>query len=246
MRYQVSIAASLFTGLSAFVTSASASGTTREEIAALLAKASPAVVAFSDGTARWTGQTAFVGKLDNGVVVVKTRSLALDTDGASKEIRQCDSSAQRETALSDPQGNPTDANDIPYFVLPWCGNASNRATCKKNPPYKQLGLGMGNLAAVIFGDKVAFAIAADLGPEKHFGEGSVELHRRLGHETVGMNRANPKCAKNESLDGEVIFVVFPASNNKWLPIDAINKKGSDLLRLQLSPSGNKPPSPGVP
>jgi hypothetical protein len=130
-------------------------------------------------------------------------------------------------------------------VLPWCGNASNRAKCKKNPPYKQLGLGKGNLAAVIFGDKVAFAIAADLGPEKHFGEGSVELHRRLGHETVGINRANPKCAKNESLDGEVIFVVFPGSNNRWLPTDAMTKKGSALLRLQLSPDGNLP-SPGVP
>jgi hypothetical protein len=30
---------------------------------------------------------------------------------------------------------------------------------------------LGNLAAVIVGDTVAFAIAADLGPEKHFGEG---------------------------------------------------------------------------
>jgi hypothetical protein len=245
MRCDVSIAASLFTGLGAFVTSALASGPTLEQITALLAKAQPAVVTFSDGTTRFTGQTVFVDRLDNGVVVVKTRTLALDTDGASKDIRQCDRTAQAHTALSDSEGNATDANAIPYFVLPGCGGASNRAACKKNPPYKQLGLGLGNLAAVIFGDKVAFAFAADVGPEKHFGEASVELHRRLGHETVGMNRRNPKCAEDESLDGEVIFVVFPGSNNRWLPTDAITKKGSDLLRLQLSPDGNIA-SPGIP
>jgi Fungal chitosanase of glycosyl hydrolase group 75 len=236
-RRSVLAAAGIVTILSAIVRSALASGTVQEQIALLLTKAQPVGVTFSDGTTQWTGQTVFVGKLANGVVLVKTTFLALDTDGASKEIRGCDSTAQRETALLDSEGKPTDANAIPYFVLPWCGGAFNKARCRKDPPYRQLGLDKGDLAAVIVGGKIEFAIAADLGPEKHFGEGSVELHRRLGHETVGMNRADPKCAKNESLDGEVIFVVFPGSNKKWLPMDKITKKGSDLLRLQLGGVG---------
>lgn len=132
-----------------------------------------------------------------------------------------------------PQGEPTDANVIPYFVLPWYGGAANKQQCKANPPYRQLGLRKGNLAAVISGDKIAFAIAADLGPEKQFGEGSVELHRRLGHETVGKHPTNPKCAKDELLNTEVIFVVFPGSNERWLPADAIAEKGRTLWNQLL-------------
>jgi hypothetical protein len=203
----------------------------------LLQKAQPSAVTFSDATTQWKGQTVFVGKLDNGIVIVKARHMTLDTDGASQEIRACDRTAQPGTALTTPQGRPTDANVIPYFVLPWCGGAANRERCKANPPHRQLGVGKGNLAAVISGDKVAFAIAADLGPEKQFGEGSVELHRQLGHETVGEHPTNPKCAKNESLNAEVIFVVFPGSNDKWLPADAIAEKGRTLWNRLLQSSG---------
>src|SRR5262249_28321119 len=150
----------------------------------LLERVQPVVMTFSDGTHQWTGQTAFVGKLDNDVVVVKARFLTLDTDGASKEIRACDPTSQPDTALPDLNGGPNDANAIPYFVLPGCGDALNVEKCKANPPYRQLGLAKGDLAAVISDNKTAFAIAADVGPEKHFGEGSVALHRGLGHEAV--------------------------------------------------------------
>lgn len=193
----------------------------------------PAAVTFSDGTTQWKGQTVFVGKLAHGVVIVQARHMSLDTDGASHAIRACDRTAQPGTALMTPQGEPTDANVIPYFVLPWYGGAANKQQCKANPPYRQLGLRKGNLAAVISGDKIAFAIAADLGPEKQFGEGSVELHRRLGHETVGKHPTNPKCAKDELLNTEVIFVVFPGSNERWLPADAIAEKGRTLWNQLL-------------
>ena len=86
---------------------------------------------------------------------------------------------------------------------------------------------------MISGDKIVFAIAADLGPEKQFGEGSVDLHRRLGHETVGKHPTNPKCANDESLNAEVIFVVFPGSNDRWLPADAIAEKGMALWNQLL-------------
>lgn len=201
----------------------------KDDVSRLLNKSKSAAVTFSDGSGKWTGQTDFVSRLDSGkAVIVHSKFLTIDTDGASKEIRSCDSTAQADTALSDSKGKPTDANVIPYFVLPWCGEATNKAKCKANPPYRQLGLQKGDLAAVISGDKLAFAIAADLGPEKHFGEGSVELHRQLGHETVGKSSRNPKCAKNESMDSAVFMVVFPESNNKWLSKDDIDKKGQEL------------------
>jgi hypothetical protein len=201
----------------------------KDDVSRLLIKSKPAVVTFSDGSSTWTGQTDSVSRLDSDkAVIVHSKFLTIDTDGASKEILACDSTAQADTALSDSKGKPTDANVIPYFVLPWCGEAANKAKCKANPPYRQLGLQKGDLAAVISGDKLAFAIAADLGPEKHFGEGSVELHRQLGHETVGKSSKNPKCAKNESMSTEVFIVVFPKSNNKWLSKEDIDKKGRGL------------------
>jgi hypothetical protein len=214
-----------------------AQGSPQGDVAFLLQQAQPAVVTFSDGTTNWTGQTISVGRLNNGVIVVKAHSMTLDTDGASKAIRACDRTAQPETALQDPRGNPTDANTIPYVVLPWCGGAANKNRCKANPPHRQLGLRKGNLAAVIEGDRIAFAIAADLGPEKRFGEGSVALHRKLGHETVGKHPTNPTCAKNESLDAEVIFVLFPGSNDRWLSADAIDERGVILWNQLLQSLG---------
>lgn len=218
----------LFADLLILCSLAAASSSPQEDLALLVQTAQPAVVTFSDGMTQWSGQTVSVDKLDSGAVIVRSRSMALDTDGASKEIRACDKTSQSETSLTDPKGRPTDANVIPYFVLPGCGDAADKIKCKANPPHRQLGLRKGDLAAVISGDKIAFAIAADLGPEKHFGEGSVELHRRLGHETVGKNPANPKCAKDESLNSEVVLVVFPGSNARWLPADTIVQKGGAL------------------
>ena len=216
-----------FTGL--YLLAGISAASTKDDVSKLLVKSKPAAVTFSDGHSAWTGQTDSVSRLDNGkAIIVHSKFLTLDTDGASKEIRSCDPTAQASTALSDPKGNPTDANEIAYFVLPWCGDAADKTKCKANPPYRQLGLQKGDLAAVISGNKLAFAIAADVGPEKHFGEGSVELHRQLGHDTVGKNSRNPKCAINESMPSEVFIVVFPKSNKKWLSKKDIDKKGEEL------------------
>jgi hypothetical protein len=237
MRVPKFAAINLHVGLSLLCFSVAARGSPQDDVAVLLQNAEPAIVTFSDGTTRWTGQTVSVSRLDNGVVLVKASHMTLDTDGASQEIRACDKTSQPDTALTDPQGKPTDANVIPYIVLPWCGGAANRQKCRANPPHRQLGLRKGNLAAVVVGDKIAFAIAADLGPEKRFGEGSVALHRQLGHETVGKHPTNPRCAKDESLNAEVVIVVFPGSNERWLPAGAIAQQGSTLWNQLLHPSG---------
>lgn len=217
-----------------------ASASPKEDVTRLLSKSMPATVIFSDGTSTWKTEGTSVSSLGaNRAVIVHSKGLALDTDGASKEIRACDSTAQPDTALSDAKGRPTDANSIPYFVLPWCGEAADKQKCKKNPPYAQLGLQKGDLAAVISEEKIAFAIAADVGPEKKFGEGSVQLHRQLGHETVGKNSKNPKCAANVSMTSEVFLVIFPKSNNKWLAKEEIEKQGSKLWELLLADENKK-------
>lgn len=212
------------------------------DIADLLARSKPASIVFSDGGTEWIDQTMSVSVLEDGTaVIVRSKYLTLDTDGASDEIRKCDPTSQKDTALLAPGGKPTDANAIAYFVLPWCGDAADRPKCKRNPPYSQLGLQKGDLAAVVSGENLAFAIAADVGPEKKFGEGSVELHRQLGHETVGKHPTNPTCAKNESMASEVFIVVFPKSNKKWLTPEEIDKQARKRWEDLTGPeNGDRP------
>jgi hypothetical protein len=84
----------------------------------------------------------------------------------------------------------------------------------------------GNLAAVISGNTIALAIAADLGPEKQFGERSAAFHWRRGHETIRKHPTNPLCAKDEPLNAEVIFVIVSGSNDRWLPVYTIAERGA--------------------
>ncbi|ODV41868.1 hypothetical protein AWV79_32075 [Cupriavidus sp. UYMMa02A] len=114
----------------------------------------------------------------------------------------------------------------PYFVLPGCTDAANKVSCVA--PYKQLGMQLGDLAAIISGDKISFAIAGDSGPEKKFGEGSIQLHRELGHEVIGKVAGKAKCAANRSLLSETYLVIFPGSNRTWIPNDRIRQAGGAL------------------
>lgn len=191
-------------------------------------------IRFSDGSSKWIDGSV-VYKLASGrAVIVKATHLALDTDGASPEIRKCDSSAQAGTALPGAHGEPIDSNATPYIVLPRCDDSANKAICEKSPPYRQLGLQKGDLAAVIVGDKIAYAIAGDVGPEKKFGEGSIELHRRLGHEVIGAVKDKPTCAANVSLSQDTYLVVFPKSNDKWLANSNIEDAGMSLWNALLA------------
>ncbi|MEI6746299.1 MAG: glycoside hydrolase family 75 protein [Methylococcaceae bacterium] len=217
--------------VSLFLLFGNASSSPKDDVLRLIDKSKLTTVKFSDGSKTWKNGTTVYKLDDNKAIIVNAKQLALDTDGASAEIRACDATSQAKTALSDSHGNPTDANSIPYFVLPVvsCHRENNKTICTStNSPSKQLGLKLGDLAVVISGDKLAYAIAADAGPANKFGEGSVQLHRELGHETVGKIARHPKCAIDESMASEVLIVVFPNSNRKWLPKEDISKKGAEL------------------
>lgn len=198
----------------------------------LESKAPEFKMSFSDGSDKWEPSVRVVRKLPNGVVLVRAKRLTLDTDGASTDVRACDSSSQKDTSLSD-GGKPIDANSISYIVLPDCTKASG-PSCKNNRPEKQLGITVGNLAAVIANDRLAYAIAGDHGSEHHITEGSVHLHRLLGHETIGKVPGKPKCAANVSLESEVMIVIFPGSGTKWRTQSDIEKGGATLWKSLLA------------
>src|SRR5436190_17461197 len=108
-----------------------------------------------------------MAKLPGGEVYYDS-ALELDTDGSVYAAQ--DGTGQSRTSLRYADGSSVDADDIPYFVLP--GHFYTRHRIQ-----------LGDVAAVIYGRLLAFAVFADVGPAANIGEGSIALHRALGHET---------------------------------------------------------------
>lgn len=100
------------------------------------------------------------------------------------------------TALTDPTRLPSDprcyvdASQVPYVVAP--------------PDLVSRGVRMGDLAAVTRGPKTALAIVADVGPQGHYGEGSMELARLLNIPDSPRTGGTPR---------GVTYVIFPGSHS---------------------------------
>ena len=155
------------------------------------------------------GERVFV--LPGGQIFYEA-ALALDTDG-SRYYKQ-DPTGQKITSITNPDDSPVDADTVPYFVMP----------CKGFQ--RKLGVRLGDIAAVIWQDKVEFAVFADCGPDA-LGEGSIALHRSLGHETVAEGKLI-----NEDFPEPVITIVFPQSGIEGQPQtpEKIRETGRELFR----------------
>lgn len=128
--------------------------------------------------------------------------LNLDTDGSIYYAQ--DAQGQNRTSIENADGSPVDADVVPYFVLPERGF------------YQQFGIKLGDVAAVIYRGKIEFAVFADEYGHQHLeeqlGEGSIALHRALGHETIVGGKLI-----DEAIDGDVITIVFPGSGIEGKP-----------------------------
>ncbi len=145
--------------------------------------------------------------------------LQLDTDGAPE--LSGDPTQQSDTSLNTRDRQAINANRVPYFVLP----------LPVSWP-QQFGIGLGDLAAVIFGGRLAFAVFADFGPRTKIGEGSVELFRRLGQERVRPDGT----VRDIGMGPGVITIVFPGSGapadieSEATLLAAIAARGPDLFQ----------------
>jgi len=155
------------------------------DIVASINKAQPVKQKFAGVT--------FAGTLSSGELVYQSE-LQLDTDGWPDGKNQGDSTWQPDTSLRCADGNYVNANTVPYFVLPgtW---------------YSQFGIKVGDLGAVVYKGKLAFAVFADVGPKGKLGEASLQLFRQLGEERL---RPNGRVI-NSGMGGSVTTIVFPGS-----------------------------------
>ena len=121
--------------------------------------------------------------------------LDLDTDGS---IFSEGDAHRGDTSLQNGDSG-IDANAIPFYVLPLGSFTGNR------------GISLGDVGVVIREKKAVIALFADFGPRTKVGEGSIELHRRLGFERI---KPNGKVI-DVGIDAPVVTIVFPGSGQEW-------------------------------
>lgn len=142
--------------------------------------------------------------------------MAIDADGAGNAWRS-DPWGQPSTSLRWSSGRSLDPTVTPFYVLP-NGFAAKHDEVRK-----------GDVAAVFYQGKVAYAIYGDAGPRDKLGEGSIALARALGI---------PSSPRGGGTGSGVIYVVFPRSGDETaLSNDEIARRGAALLKA----AGGNPP-----
>jgi len=118
------------------------------------------------------------------------------------------------TAYQQSDGRYLDAERVPYIVVPAASTLWN---------HRDHGIGGGSVAAVIYRDRVQYAVVGDVGPHDIIGEASYATAKALGI------RADPR---GGGTDTGVTYIVFKDSRVK--PIEdhaAAVEKGQRLARL---------------
>jgi len=155
-------------------------------------------------------------------------ALQTDADG-SPRYREIDpETGQAETSLSfdgeEGQRQWVDAEKVPYVVLPLHF-------------YRNMGIQLGDVAAVIWQGRVEYAVFADEGPDHLMGEGSIALHERLGFDPWEERNGTRQIVNG--MDDGVVVIVFPNSAPKDLTPENINDKVAEIARTKFAELGGK-------
>src|SRR5881397_87045 len=152
-----------------------------------------AILRFPDGTIFWSSK------------------MAIDADGPAAGPNRLPGSkldvpdGQDDTSFHFPgSGKGLPSEIIPYIVLP--GGSFRKNT----------GLALGDIATVVFKDKVTAAICGDIGPSKKIGEGSIRLHEGLhppAPDPCSLRNPDGSCKRilNASIEEDVLFFVYSGS-----------------------------------
>lgn len=145
--------------------------------------------------------------------------LGIDCDGQITPA--CNESTdpwfQPDTRFHQSNGKPLSAERLPYVVVPSAGSIWN---------YASAGIKGGGVVAVIYRNKVEYAVVGDTGPSNTIGEASYATAKALGMDP------NPKTGGAES---GVTYILFKNSQSK--PIEshsAATTLGHDLTQRFLA------------
>ncbi|UUN25055.1 glycoside hydrolase family 75 protein [Streptomyces sp. FIT100] len=106
-------------------------------------------------------------------VVYWKADMDIDCDGWPTD--ECNSDTdpyfQDETAYVDADGDPLSSEYVPFIVVPGAGGRWD---------YNDSGIRGGSVAAVVYGDRVVYAVVGDVGPSNIIGEASWATADALG------------------------------------------------------------------
>ena len=182
-----------------------------------------------------------------GGAIAYVSKLAVDLDGSAfacgpnhGRMDQCPTSLM----LHDSAGNevPVDADVVPYVVIPEAGppDAAGEFT-------RLTGVGVGDFGVVVAGGRTVPVIVADTGPYSKLGEGSLALHRALGHEQCATKNMKGVCDRvddeGQSISSNVTTILFPGTARSDLTpgnIASVTKREGDRLWARFrSGSGHR-------
>jgi len=174
---------------------------------------------------RSLADAVYILQLADGTVLFQA-DLDIDADGSPNARRLDPEFGQLITSYRYPeqtgQAKYVDAEQVPFFVLPH-GFAA------------KFGIELGDLAAVIYRERVAFAMFADVGPAHKLGEGSIKLAELLGHRPWDHWDGHESFSTHGGIStSDVLYLVFPDSAPSALtPATAretIQREGAVLFR----------------
>jgi len=162
-----------------------------------------ALLQFGNGTVFWSSKMAIDA---DGPAAGPGRRSGSELDPTPGDDGKPE--GQDDTSFHFPNGGGLPSETVPYIVLPHL--------LGDNKKLFHPDLQIGDVAIVIFADKITAAICGDIGPAKKIGEASIRVHEAL-HPPVPdpCKRRDQnnfcKIILNASIEQDVLFFVFPRS-----------------------------------
>lgn len=144
--------------------------------------------------AKDVGGTANIPVCETDNVVWWTADLDVDCDGGRGSICMSDPDYLPDTSAVDSMGAPLDASTLPFIVIPL---ASTRFR------YVDHGIRAGQIALVLYRDRMVFGIFGDAGPASIIGEASFAMAEALGI---------PSSPRTGGVDAGVTYLVFTGTS----------------------------------
>lgn len=168
-------------------------------------------------------------KLPDGQLYIDA-DMDIDADGSPRARRIDPCCGQLQTSLTyagiKGQARFVNSEEVPYMVLP-------------GGFFAQFGIKPGDVAAVIFKDKVVYALFADVGPRTKAGEGSIKLAQMLGHNPF-ITRRNGTRVIGRSIPRDVLYIVFPGSGNSGITPQNVVEKTRERAKELFTALGGVP------
>jgi Fungal chitosanase of glycosyl hydrolase group 75 len=151
--------------------------------------------------------------------------MGLDADGSpyAKNTPGSTDSPDTSYRYSLPGRPSVDADKVPYIVVPSGGFA------------EELGIQLGDAAAVIYRGTVLYALVADEGLPCKIGEGSIMLHEQFSHRVCLQRNTAAECTKlrDVGIESNVLYFIFPSSNER------LQKVTPSDVQLRVSQEGRR-------